>query len=125
MSSKFALSVIGSGLIIQGLLFYAFAGPLTDQSFPGAGDEARHVGVIMRESLAGVSILAGLVIFLMRQENHKVIARILFSCGIGFGLISLIMIKTLIAKAAVIPLPALAIYLAITAHAFHMAFRKN
>ena len=63
ISTKATLTMIGGGLIIQGLIFYAFAGPLTDQNFPVAGDEARHVGVILRSGLAGFSCLAVLVIF--------------------------------------------------------------
>ena len=60
MWTKLTLSLIGVGLIIQGMVFYAFAEPLTYQNFPGASDEAHHVGVIMRNGLAGLSVLAGL-----------------------------------------------------------------
>ena len=36
-------------------------------NFPGASDEAIHVGIIMRRGLAAMSFLAGLVIFLIRK----------------------------------------------------------
>ena len=71
MRSKTALGIIGSGLIIQALLFYAFATPLTLQIFPGAGDEAVHVGVVMRRGFAAMSFLAGLVIFLVRNDGYR------------------------------------------------------
>ena len=105
ISTKATLTMIGGGLIIQGLIFYAFAGPLTDQNFPGAGDEARHVGVIMRGGLAGLSCLAGLVIFLGRSFENLPAKRILFGCAIGFAAISAIMVKTSLNEAAVVPLP--------------------
>ena len=64
MLPQTAIRIIGGALVLQGLLFYAFATPLTLQIFPGASDEATHVGVVMRRGLAAMSFLAGLVIFL-------------------------------------------------------------
>ena len=60
----------------------------------------------------------------MSSKIHRVVKRVLFSCAIGFGLISLIMTKTFISEAAFVPLPALIIYLSVTAYAFYIAFRK-
>ena len=111
MSPKNLLRVIGAGLIIQGLLFFAFAAPLTQQIFPGAGDEARHVGIVMRQSLAGMSFLAGLVVFLVRGESDRVTRRVLFGCGIGLTAIALSMVRVIVTHAAVVPMPGLLIYL--------------
>ena len=124
MTPQTALRLIGGGLVIQGLLFYAFAMPLTLQIFPGASDEALHVGVIMRRSLAAMSFMAGLVIFLNRGENDRVAKRVLFGCAIGFSAISLAVVKMLIDQAAVIPLPALALYGLVAIGAFYLALKK-
>lgn len=125
VSTKTVLTLIGSGLIIQGLIFYAFAGPLTDQSFPGAGAEARHVGIVMREWLAGLSCLAGLALVLARSAETLAVKRILFGCAIGFAAISVIMVKILVNKAAVIPLPALGLYLFTACLSLYAAFRAR
>jgi hypothetical protein len=125
ISSKTTLTMIGGGLIIQGLIFYAFAGPLTDQNFPGAGDEARHVGVIMRGGLAGLSCLAGLVIFLVRSAENLPAKRVLFGCAIGFAAISAIMVKTWLNEAAVVPLPALGLYMFTSCFALCAALKKQ
>ena len=42
MRSSTALSIIGGGLILQALVFYTFASPLTLQIFPGAGAFASY-----------------------------------------------------------------------------------
>ena len=84
MRPQLALRLIGGGLVLQGLLFYGFATPLTIQIFPGASDEAVHVGMIMRRGLAAMSFLAGLVIFLVRDDGYRTTKRVLFGCGIGF-----------------------------------------
>ena len=111
MSPQNLLRVIGAGLVIQGLLFFAFAAPLTEQIFPGAGDEAKHVGIIMRQSLASMSFLAGLVVFLVRGETDRVARRVLFGCGIGLTAIAGLMVRVIVTKAAVVPIPGLLIYL--------------
>jgi hypothetical protein len=119
------LRLVGGALIIQGLIFYAFAAPLTVQIFPGAGDEALHVGMVMRRSLATMSFLAGLVIFLVREEPDRVAKRVLFGCSIGFSAVALSMLKMLIDKAAVIPLPALIFYSLVAVFVGYLAFRKT
>ena len=111
ISPQNLLRVIGAGLVIQGLLFFAFAAPLTEQIFPGAGDEAEHVGIIMRQSLASMSFLAGLVVFLVRSETDRVARRVLFGCGIGLSAIAVSMIRVIVTQAAVVPIPGLLIYL--------------
>ena len=92
MRPQLALRLIGGGLVLQGLLFYGFATPLTIQIFPGASDEAVHVGMIMRRGLAAMSFLAGLVIFLVRDDRYRTTKRVLFGCGIGFAGITLSLI---------------------------------
>ena len=125
MLSQTALRIIGSGLILQGLLFFAFATPLTLQIFPGAGDEAVHVGMVMRRGLAATSFLAGLVIFLVRNEGYRTTKRVLFGCGIGFAAMSLSMIKLIFDKSAVIPLPAVGLYSIVAFFALYVAIYKK
>ena len=81
MLPQTAVRIIGGALVVQGLLFYAFATPLTLQIFPGASDEAIHVGVIMRRGLAAMSFLAGLVIFLVVNDGYRTTKRVLFGCN--------------------------------------------
>jgi hypothetical protein len=119
-----ALAVIGAGLVLQGLMFFAFAEPLTRQIFPGAGDEALHVGMVMRRSLAALSFLAGLVVFLVRRESDRVAKRVLFGCGIGFSAMAAWMGKLMMDKAAVIPVPGMIIYMIAGVSALYLAFRR-
>ena len=125
MLPQTAIRIIGGALVIQGLLFYAFATPLTLQIFPGASDEATHVGMIMRRGLAAMSFLAGLVIFLVRNDGYRTTKRVLFGCAIGFAAISLSLIKISVDEAAVIPLPAVAIYTFATIFAIYIAMRRH
>ena len=125
MLPQTAIRIIGGGLVIQGLLFYAFATPLTLQIFPGASDEATHVGMVMRQGLAAMSFLAGLVIFLVRNDGYRTTKRVLFGCAIGFAAISLSLIKTIVDEAAVIPIPAVAAYILATLFAMYIAIRRH
>ena len=125
MLPQTAIRIIGGALVIQGLLFYAFATPLTLQIFPGASDEATHVGVVMRRGLAAMSFLAGVVIFLVRNEGYRTTKRVLFGCSIGFAAISLSLIKNVVEEAAVIPLPAVAIYSFAAIFAIYIAMRRH
>ena len=125
MRPQLALRLIGGGLVLQGLLFYGFATPLTFQIFPGASDEAVHVGIIMRRGLAAMSFLAGLVIFLVRDDGYRTTKRVLFGCGIGFFAITLSLIKIIAEQAAVIPLPAIALYGFVTVYALYISVRKK
>ena len=125
MRPQLALRLIGSGLVLQGLLFYSFATPLTIQIFPGASDEAIHVGMIMRRGLAAMSFLAGLVIFLVRDEGYQTTKRVLFGCGIGFSAITVSLIKIIAEQAAVIPLPAIALYGLVAVYALYISVRKQ
>lgn len=125
MRPKTALLIIGGGLILQSLIFYTFAMPLTLQIFPGANDEAVHVGMVMRRGLAAISFLAGLVIFLVRNDEQRTSKRVLFACGIGFAAISLSMVKIITEGAAVIPLPAIGLYSFVAVYALYLAMRKH
>ena len=125
MRPQLALRLIGGGLVLQGLLFYSFATPLTLQIFPGASDEAVHVGVIMRHGLAAMSFLAGLVIFLVRDDGYRTTKRVLFGCGIGFTAITWSLIKIITEQAAVIPFPAVALYGFVAAYALYISISKQ
>jgi hypothetical protein len=125
MLPQTAIRIIGGALVVQALLFYAFATPLTMQIFPGASDEATHVGVVMRRGLAAMSFLAGLVIFLVRNEGYRTTKRVLFGCAIGFAAISLSLIKIIVDEAAVIPIPAIAAYSFVTIFALYIAIRRH
>ena len=125
MRPQLALRLIGGGLVLQGLLFYGFATPLTIQIFPGASDEAIHVGMIMRRGLAAMSFLAGLVLFLVRDDGYRTTKRVLFGCGIGFAAITLSLIKIIAEQAAFIPLPAIALYGFVAIFALYTSFRKK
>ena len=125
MRPQTAIRIIGGALVIQSLLFYAFATPLTLQIFPGASDEATHVGVVMRRGLAAMSFLAGLVIFLVRNDGDRTTKRVLFGCAIGFAAISLSLIKNIVDEAAVIPPPAVGIYSSIAIFAMYIAIRRH
>ena len=123
MSPQNLLGVIGASLVIQALVFFAFAAPLTEQIFPGVGDEAKHVGIIMRQSLSGMSFLAGLVVFLVRRETDRVARRVIFGCGIGLTAIALSMVRVIVTQAAVVPMPGLLIYLVTGLMAIFIAIR--
>ena len=125
MHSKTALQIIGIGLILQGIIFYVLAKPLTLQIFPSASVEAVHVGMIMRRGLATISFLAGLVIFLVRNDGSRTTKRVLFGCGIGFASISLSMIKMFIENDATIPVPAMLLYSFVSIYSLYLAMRKN
>lgn len=125
MLPQTAVRIIGGGLIIQGLFFYAFAVPLTLQIFPGASDEATHVGMVMRRGLAAVSFLAGLVIFLVRNEGYRTTNRVLFGCAIGFAAISLSLLQIMVDEAAVIPLPAIGLYSFVAFFAMYIVIRRR
>ena len=125
MLPQTAIRIIGGALVIQSLLFYAFATPLTLQIFPGASDEATHVGMVMRRGLAAMSFLAGLVIFLVRNNGYRTTKRVLFGCSIGFAAISLSLMKNIVDEAAVIPLPAVVLYSFVAIFAMYIAIRRH
>ena len=125
MLPQTAIRIIGGALVMQGLLFYAFATPLTLQIFPGASDEATHVGVVMRRGLAAMSFLAGLVIFLLRNNGYRTTKRVLFGCAIGFAAISLSLIHITVDQSAVIPIPAIVIYSFVAIFAMYIAIRRH
>jgi len=122
---QIAIRIIGGALIVQSILFYALATPLTLQIFPGASDEATHVGVVMRRGLAAMSFLAGLVIFLVRNDGYRTTKRVLFGCSIGFAAISLSLINNIVDEAAVIPLPAVGAYSLVAIFAMYIAIRRH
>ena len=125
MLPQTAVRIICGALVVQGLFFYAFATPLTLQIFPGASDEATHVGMIMRRGLAAMSFLAGLVIFLVRNDGYRTTKRVLFGCALGFAAISLSLIKISVDEAAAIPLPAIGVYGFVAIFSMYIAIRKH
>ncbi len=125
MLPQTAIRIISGSLVVQGMLFYAFATPLTLRLFPGASNEATRVSVIMRRGLAAMSFLAGLVIFLVRNDGCRTTKRALFGCAIGFAAISLSLTNIIVDEAAVIPLPAFGLYSFVAIFAVYIAIRRN
>ena len=81
--------------------------------------------MVMRRGLAAMSFLAGLVIFLVRNEGNRTTKRILFGCAIGFAAISLSLLKNILDEAAVVPTPAITIYSFVAVFALYIASRPN
>ena len=81
--------------------------------------------MIMRRGLAAMSFLAGLVIFLVRNDGYRTTKRVLFGCAIGFAAISLSLIKISVDEAAVIPLPAIGVYGFVAIFSMYTAIRKH
>ena len=71
-----------------------------------------------------MSFLAGLVIFLVRDEDYRTTKRVLFGCGIGFFAISLSLIKIIVDEAAFIPRPAVGLYSFVALYALYIATRR-
>ena len=87
MRAKVILTVIGSVMILQGLAFYFFSMPITQNMFPDAGDEAIKVGAVLREILAAGSLFIGIILFLSRTNVTSSAKRILFGASIGFSIL--------------------------------------
>ena len=87
MRAKGILTVMGSVMFLQGLAFYFFSIPITQNMFPGVGDEAIEVGSILREILAAGSMFIGIILFLSRTNVTSSAKRILFGASIGFGIL--------------------------------------
>jgi hypothetical protein len=92
MGAKIILTIIGLVMIIQGVIFYIYSIPITQNMFPSAGVEAVEVGVVMRKILAGGSIFIGIILFLARTNVASVAKRILFGASIGFSILLALMI---------------------------------
>jgi hypothetical protein len=93
MAAKITLTIIGLTMIIQGIIFYFYSVPITQNMFPSAGIEAIEVGAIMRKILAGGSIFIGIILFLARTNVASVAKRILFGASIGFSILLVLMIN--------------------------------
>ena len=87
MRAKVILTVIGSVMILQGIAFYFFSIPITQNMFPDAGDEAINVGAVLREILAAGSLFIGIILFLSRTNVTSSAKRILFGASIGFSIL--------------------------------------
>jgi hypothetical protein len=93
MAAKITLTIIGLTMIIQGIIFYFYSVPITQNMFPSAGIEAIEVGAIMRKVLAGGSIFIGIILFLARTNVASAAKRILFGASIGFSILLVLMIN--------------------------------
>ena len=71
-----------------------------------------------------MSFLAGLVIFLVRNDGYRTTKRVLFGCGIGFSAISISLIKIIVDEAAIIPAPAIWLYSLVAIYSLFIAIRK-
>ncbi|MDC0196324.1 hypothetical protein OAJ93_01820 [Gammaproteobacteria bacterium] len=87
MRAKAILTVIGSVMFLQGLAFYFFSIPITQNMFPDAGNEAIKVGSVHRELLAAGSMFIGIILFLSRTNVTSSAKRILFGASIGFSVL--------------------------------------
>ena len=111
MAAKITLTIIGLTMIIQGIIFYFYSVPITQNMFPSAGIEAIEVGAIMRKILAGGSIFIGIILFLARTNVASVAKRILFGASIGFSILLVLMIHISFTNDAVnIPITSLIIF---------------
>ena len=93
MTAKITLTIIGLVMFVQGVFFYFYAIPITQNMFPTAGPEALEVGRILREILAGGSMFIGIILFLARTNVTSAAKRILFGASIGFSVILVILIR--------------------------------
>ena len=111
MGAKIILTIIGLVMIIQGVIFYIYSIPITQNMFPSAGVEAVEVGVVMRKILAGGSIFIGIILFLARTNVASVAKRILFGASIGFSIILILLIHISLTNDAVnIPIAPLIVF---------------
>ena len=101
MRAKVILTVIGSVMILQGLAFYFFSMPITQNMFPDAGDEAIKVGAVLREILAAGSLFIGIILFLSRTNVTSSAKRILFGASIGFSILLAILTHIALTNEAV------------------------
>ena len=101
MRAKVILTVIGSVMILQGLAFYFFSMPITQNMFPDAGDEAIRVGAVLREILAAGSLFIGIILFLSRTNVTSSAKRILFGASIGFSILLAILTHIALTNEAV------------------------
>ena len=92
MAAKIILTIMGVIMIIQGIIFYFYSVPITQNMFPSASIEAVEVGAVMRKILAGGSIFIGIILFLARTNVASVAKRILFGASIGFSILLVLMI---------------------------------
>ena len=92
MAAKIILTIVGLIMIIQGVIFYLYSVPITQNMFPSASTEAVEVGAVMRKILAGGSIFIGIILFLARTNVASVAKRILFGAFIGFSILLVLMI---------------------------------
>ena len=104
MLPQTAVSIIGGAWLCK-FVFYAFAIPLTLQIFPGASDEATHVGMIAARPGSNV-ISRWLGDFLVRNDGYRTQTRFVRLRN-RFAAISLSLIKIGVDEAAMIPIPAI------------------
>ena len=106
-------------MIIQGVIFYVYSIPITQNMFPSAGVEAVEVGAVMRKILAGGSIFIGIILFLARTNVASAAKRILFGASIGFSILLAVMIHISLTNDAVnVPITPLIIFAVFATIAF-------
>jgi len=105
MSAKTVLTVIGIAMIVQGITFYLYSVPITQNMFPNVKSEAIEVGEIMRQLLGAGSLFIGIILFLARTNVTSAAKRILFGSSIGFSIIVAVLVHVAITHDSVsIPL---------------------
>ena len=81
--------------------------------------------MIMRRGLAAMSFLAGMVIFLVRDDGCRTTKHVLFGCGMGLAASTLSLIKIIAEQAAVIPLPAITLYRFVAVYELYVSVRNQ
>ena len=104
MTAKGVLTIAGLILIVQGILFYIFAIPITEKMFYGANDISISIGTVFPEIMAGGLIFIGVILFLSRTNTSSSARRILFGACFGFTLMFIIQLKIEITGQANVPI---------------------
>ena len=110
MTAKGVLTVSGLIMVLQGILFYIYAVPLTLNMFPEANDAGVLIGSSLREILAAGSVFIGIILFLSRKNTSSSAKRILLGACFGFTLVFLVQLKLVVTGEANVPILPLLVF---------------
>ena len=125
MTARGVLTFSGLIMIVQGVLFFVFSIPLTQQMFPTATDAGIQIGVILRELLAGGSIFIGIILYLSRKNTSSSAKRVLVGACFGFSLVVLIQLKLELTSQANIPIIPLLVFAGLALTSFIAATKSD